>query len=254
MTDPQSAAPAATAAHYLDLVGEGTRHLLHTVAGLGPGAVAEPSGLPGWTRGHVLSHLARNADSLVNLLDGARTGTDIPQYASEEARDRGIEEGAPRPADVQLADLRATAGRFAASAALLPPQAWAGEVRHRSGYLFPAFDVPWKRVMEIEYHHVDLDAGYTPAHWPEEFAVAEFRRLSARLAGAALPGVALTAEDTGDHAVIGGDGPALAVEGPVRALLAWLSGRAAGDGLLVHRDGVQLPDARTALPALPPLG
>ncbi|MEV0474381.1 maleylpyruvate isomerase N-terminal domain-containing protein, partial [Streptomyces prunicolor] len=29
-------------------------------------SVAEPSRLPGWSRGHVLAHLARNADALVN--------------------------------------------------------------------------------------------------------------------------------------------------------------------------------------------
>ncbi|MFF2352228.1 maleylpyruvate isomerase family mycothiol-dependent enzyme [Kitasatospora sp. NPDC058115] len=258
MTDPQSAAAAspaaasasgaaaARAARYLALVEGSTRHLLHTVGELKPDAVAEPSALPGWTRGHVLAHLARNADSLVNLLDGARTGTDIPQYPSEEARDRGIEEGAPRPAEAQLADLRATGGRFARAAALLPDGAWATEVRHRSGHLFPAFDIPWKRLMEVEYHHVDLDAGYTPAHWPAEFASAEFRRLSGKLAGAALPAVELFAEDTAERAVIGTGTPALTVEGPVRALLAWLSGRADGDGLR------RTPD--TALPALPPLG
>ncbi|MET8701854.1 maleylpyruvate isomerase family mycothiol-dependent enzyme [Kitasatospora sp. NPDC004723] len=255
MTDPQSAAArsvaapssaAARAARNLALVEESTRHLLHTVAELGPDAVAEPSALPGWTRGHVLAHLARNADSLVNLLDGARTGTDIPQYPNEEARDLGIEEGAPRPADVQLADLSATGGHFTAAAALLPADAWAAEVRHRQGYRFPAYEIPWRRLMEVEYHHVDLDAGYTPAHWPAEFAAAEFRRLAGKLSGADLPAVELFADDTAERAVIGTGVPALTVEGPVRALLAWLSGRADGDGLR------RTPD--TALPTLPPLG
>jgi uncharacterized damage-inducible protein DinB len=37
----------------------------------------QPSLLPGWSVGHVLSHLARNADSYVNLLQGR------PQYESE---------------------------------------------------------------------------------------------------------------------------------------------------------------------------
>ncbi|MFJ3790763.1 maleylpyruvate isomerase family mycothiol-dependent enzyme [Kitasatospora sp. NPDC090091] len=244
MTDPQTA--AALAADRLSLVEEGTRHLLHTVSGLKPEAVAEPSALPGWTRGHVLAHVARNADSLVNLLDGARTGTDIPQYPSGEVRDQGIEDGAPRPVDVQLADLRASDERFAAAAALLPAEAWTADVRHRTGYVFPASDIPWKRLAEVEYHHVDLDAGYTPAHWPELFAVTEFRKLSARLAGADLPAVELVADDTEDRGVIGTGTPSLTVEGPVRALLAWLSGRSGGDGLR------RTPDA--ALPQLPPMG
>ncbi|AUY49457.1 maleylpyruvate isomerase family mycothiol-dependent enzyme [Streptomyces sp. CB01881] len=252
MTDPQTA--AALAADRLGLVGESTRHLLHTVSELKPEAVAEPSALPDWTKGHVLAHLARNADSLVNLLNGARTGTDIPQYASNEARDQEIEDGAPRPVDVQLADLEASGQRFAEAAALLPGEAWTADVRHRSGYVFPACDIPWKRLAEVEYHHVDLDAGYTPAHWPEAFAVAEFRRIAAGLADAALPAVELIADDTEDRGAIGSGGPGLVVEGPVRALLAWLSGRSDGDGLQVHRGGVQLADGRAALPPLPPLG
>ncbi|MGW7442736.1 maleylpyruvate isomerase family mycothiol-dependent enzyme [Kitasatospora sp. NPDC054795] len=250
MTDPQPTDPhsaAAAAARHLSLVEESTRHLLHTAAELKPEALAEPSALPGWTRGHVLAHLARNADSLVNLLTGARTGTDVPQYASNEARDQDIERDAPRPLEVQLADLRESHERFLAAAALMAPEAWAVGVRHRSGYVFPAFDIPGKRVVELEFHHVDLDGGYTPAHWPQEFAVTRFRGLAEGLAGeAGLPAVELVADDTEDRAVIGTGTPALTVEGPVRALTAWLSGRSTGDGLR-HAPG-------TTLPRLPPMG
>ncbi|GAB7180476.1 maleylpyruvate isomerase family mycothiol-dependent enzyme [Kitasatospora sp. Ki12] len=244
MTDPQSA--AASAASWLDQVEESTQRLLQTVAELKPDAVAEPSALPGWTRGHVLAHLARNADSLVNLLNGARTGTDIPQYASGEARDADIERDAPRPLEVHLADLRDSHARFAEAAALLPDEAWTAEVRHRTGYVFPASDIPHKRLLEVEYHHVDLAAGHTPAHWPEDFATAQFRKLAESLAGAGLPAVRLVATDTEDRAVIGTGEPALTVEGPVRALLAWLSGRSAGADLR------RTPD--TDLPPLPPMG
>ncbi|MGW4893848.1 maleylpyruvate isomerase family mycothiol-dependent enzyme [Kitasatospora sp. NPDC004240] len=255
--DEAAAAASAVATVRLREVAAATGRLLHTVAGLEPGAVAEPSPLPGWTRGHVLAHLARNADSLVNLLDGARTGTDIPQYASDAARDGDIDAGAPRPVEVQLADLRDSDARFTAAAALLPDEAWTAPVRHRSGYVFEASEIPWKRYAELEYHHVDLAAGYTPAHWPEGFAAAEFRRLAARLADSPdLPAVELVAEDTAHRALIGGGdaADALTARGPLRELTAWLSGRSGGDGLQVHRGGVQLADARAALPRLPPLG
>ncbi|RKT11053.1 maleylpyruvate isomerase [Streptomyces sp. 1114.5] len=244
MTDPQSAATAA--ASWLGQVEESTRRLLDTVSGLKPEAVAEPSALPGWTRGHVLAHLARNADSLVNLLTGARTGTDIPQYASNEARDAEIDRDAPRPLEVHLADLHASHQRFAEAAALLADESWTAEIRHRTGYLFPAHDIPHKRLLELEYHHVDLDAGHSPAQWPQDFAVAQFRKLAANLAGADLPAAELVAEDTEDRAVIGSGAPALTVTGPVRALTAWLSGRSDGTDLR------RTPDA--ALPQLPPMG
>ncbi|MEU9048476.1 MULTISPECIES: maleylpyruvate isomerase family mycothiol-dependent enzyme [unclassified Kitasatospora] len=244
MTDPQSA--AASAASWLSQVEESTQRLLQTVSALKPEAVTEPSALPGWTRGHVLAHLARNADSLVNLLTGARTGTDIPQYASNEARDQDIERDAPRPLDVHLADLRASHARFAEAAALMTPEAWAATVKHRSGYLFPASDIPHKRLLELEYHHVDLAAGHGPGDWPEEFAVEEFHRLVEKLHGADLPAVEVHAQDTGRFGTIGTGTTSLTVEGPVRALAAWLSGRSAGAGLR------RTPD--TALPPLPPMG
>ncbi|MFE5582429.1 maleylpyruvate isomerase family mycothiol-dependent enzyme [Kitasatospora sp. NPDC056531] len=244
MTDPRSAAALAT--ERIGLVEAGTRRMLETVSALLPEAVAEPSALPGWTRGHVLAHIARNADSLVNLLTGARTGTDIPQYASEQARDQGIEDGAGRPLDAQLADLRESHERFAAAVALMDPEDWAADVRHRSGVVFPACDLVWKRLGELEYHLVDLGADYSPAEWPEEFAVTEFHKLALKLHGTELPAVELVAEDTGDRGLIGSGDIALTVRGPLRSLLAWLSGRS--DGADLRRT----PD--TALPQLPPMG
>ena len=51
----------------------GQQRVEQAAAALDPAQVAGPSRLSGWTRGHVLSHLARNADALVNLLTWART-------------------------------------------------------------------------------------------------------------------------------------------------------------------------------------
>src|ERR1017187_7981403 len=83
---------------WLDRLGAATARLLATSAGFTDAQVREPSLLPGWTRGHVLSHVARNADSLGNLLRGAATGAQIPMYASTQARDADIEAGAGRGA------------------------------------------------------------------------------------------------------------------------------------------------------------
>ncbi|MER5640135.1 maleylpyruvate isomerase family mycothiol-dependent enzyme [Kitasatospora sp. NPDC002227] len=232
--------------------------LLRTVAELPPEAVTGPSALPGWSRGHVLTHISRNADSLINLLESARTGEDIPQYPSPEARNRDIEDGAPRPLAEQLADLEASDARFVAAAAALPAEAWTAPVRHRSGAVFPAYELLAKRLGELEYHHVDLDAGYTPAHWPEGFAAAQFTHLAEQFAGAdGLPALLLAVDDEPEPTARLGSPegePELRVEGPVRALVAWLSGRSDGDGLQVHRGAEQLTDPRAALPKLPPMG
>ncbi|WP_282202806.1 maleylpyruvate isomerase family mycothiol-dependent enzyme [Kitasatospora fiedleri] len=271
MSDATTAATtaAAAAAERLRATAESTDLLLHTLAELEPAAVFEPSALSGWTRGHLLTHLARNADSLVNLLTGARTGRQVPQYATPETRDADIEAGAGRPLAEQVADLRESQRRFQDFAAGLEPEHWAAPITHRDGTVFPAWQVPGKRLIELEYHHVDLNAGYTPAHWPEPFAVAEFQRLGARLAARdGLPDLLLVAEDAGLRVRLGGGGdssgdgggaddggaPGLVAEGPVRALTGWLSGRSDGDGLQVHRGDEGLVDPRSALPALPPMG
>lgn len=99
-------------AHDLASVRDATERLLIAVGKLDNASVTESSRLPGWTRGHVLAHLARNADALVNVFEGR------PMYASAEARDADIERDAPRPLDVQLADVRESGARFQAAGAV----------------------------------------------------------------------------------------------------------------------------------------
>ena len=114
-----------------------TDRLLATADALTDSEAAAPSRLPGWTRGHILTHLARNADGFRNLLTWARTGTETPMYPSEEARDRSIEAGAGRSAAELAADVRASAAALAGAAEGLPAEAWDATVSRR-GDRFPA--------------------------------------------------------------------------------------------------------------------
>src|SRR5919197_4025618 len=91
---------------------EGQQRIDDSVAGLTDGDARAASRLAGWSRGHVLTHLARNADALVNLLTWARTGVERPMYVSSDQRDADIEAGAGRTADELRADLRESAQRF----------------------------------------------------------------------------------------------------------------------------------------------
>ena len=45
-----------------------------------------PSLLPGWSRAHVIGHLARNAEALTRLAAWARTGVETPMYRDREQR------------------------------------------------------------------------------------------------------------------------------------------------------------------------
>ena len=80
MPDSSGPDPAALRGA-LDEMAVSTDRLLATVDGLDDAALRQPSRLPGWTRAHVLTHIARNADGLVNLVTWARTGEETPMYA-----------------------------------------------------------------------------------------------------------------------------------------------------------------------------
>ncbi|MGW0532791.1 maleylpyruvate isomerase family mycothiol-dependent enzyme [Streptomyces sp. NPDC003032] len=224
--------------HVRDLasVRDATERLLSAAAELNDGATAEPSRLPGWTRGHVLAHLARNADALVNVLAGR------PMYVSAEARDADIERDAPRPLAVQLDDVRESMARFEAQAAL--PADWSRTITMRNGVTDSASRVPFRRWVEVELHHVDLGTGYELEDVPEEFVQREIAFLAARFSG--NPDVPPTRITDGTHAwSTGREGdPEVTVSGPAPDLVGWLSGR---------RDGSALKAEGGLLPALPPL-
>jgi len=142
------------ASHSLDRLAAASERLLATATALSDAQAREPSLLPGWTRGHVLTHIARNADGMVNLLSWARTGTETPMYASAESRNADIEAGAGRRAADLAADLRESAARFAAAAAVMPGDAWAARVRALRGPGFPALGVLDRRLSEVEIHRI----------------------------------------------------------------------------------------------------
>ncbi|AGL17444.1 maleylpyruvate isomerase family mycothiol-dependent enzyme [Actinoplanes sp. N902-109] len=215
-------------------IAEATTALLHTAARLDDPALRAPSLLPGWTRGHVLTHLARNADGGTRLLTGGR------EYPSPAARAAAIEAGSTRPAAEQLHDLRTSADRFAAACHARPHTAWDTMLTWTTGRQRPAWRTLPARLSEVHLHHTDLDAGYRPHDWPAGFVTTQLATVVSAFAGRpGVPGLRLHATDTGRTYRLGGPGTPRAVTGPQAALLAWLTGRS---------DGTELaPD----LPALP---
>ncbi len=124
---------------------------------------------PGWSRGHVVTHVARSSEALRNLLVWARTGVETPAYRSQAARDAAIAAGARRGAAEQLADLRDSATAFRTEADRVGRDCWQMRVRVLASSEFPAWQVLVRRLVEIELHHTDLDVGYGPTGWPAEF-------------------------------------------------------------------------------------
>jgi maleylpyruvate isomerase len=212
----------------LDLVTTATDRLIATLRGA-VGVLSEPSLLPGWTRAHVATHLARNADSFTWLLDGACVGERREQYpGGPSTRAAAIEAGAARPDEDVLADVVRASARFSAACARVPEATWSSMVTPSAGEL-PASYLVWARVRELEVHHADLGLRYSPVDWPARFVDAE---LPTRLEGlgSRLPrGTAVRVVRAGsEEAWEFGAGPAsVTVSGPGNALLAWLLGREA---------------------------
>ncbi|MEU8869803.1 maleylpyruvate isomerase family mycothiol-dependent enzyme [Streptomyces javensis] len=247
MTDRAGADYARDAA----AVREATDRLLTAVAALDEASLARPSKLPGWTRGHVLAHLARNADALVNLLTWARTGEETPMYPDAETRDADIRRDAARPLAVHLDDLRTSGARFDAAVAALPPERLPYEVTPRGGVPEPASGLPLRRLIEVELHHVDLGIGHAVADLPATFVNQLTVLIGTRFAGRPdIPPLRLvTGPGEGDVRHTGrpaapGESP-VTVTGSPAALLGWLTGRT---------DGADLSCPDGPLPVLPALG
>ncbi|MET9854783.1 maleylpyruvate isomerase family mycothiol-dependent enzyme [Streptomyces sp. NPDC006450] len=225
-------------AHDLRSVREATDRLLTAVAKLDNASLAEESHLPGWTRGHVLAHLARNADALVEVFEGR------PMYESASSRESDIERDAGRPLLEQLEDVRHSADRWQAVAER--PQDWTRTVELRNGITDTAARVPFRRLIEVELHHVDLNIGYELSDLPQEFTGREIEFLADRWSGRPeVPPTALAAADGRQWRTGSAGDPAVTVKGTAAALLGWLAGRADKGASLTTEGG--------PLPALPPL-
>ncbi|HLM88529.1 MAG TPA: maleylpyruvate isomerase N-terminal domain-containing protein [Streptosporangiaceae bacterium] len=156
-----------------DQIDQATQRLLDDARTIPEADLRAASLLPGWTRAHVLAHVARDADAMRNLLTGARSGQDRPAYASAQAREAGIEQGAAMRTEDLMADLAASAMALRALARQLPDEAWPVRVRVLDSAPFPAAALLTRRLVEVELHHCDLGTGYSPADWPAAFAAVE---------------------------------------------------------------------------------
>src|SRR5215471_20227264 len=92
-----------------DQIDHATQRLLGTARVIAEPDLRAPSLLPGWSRAHILAHLARGADAMRNLLVGARAGQDRPAYASPQARTADIANSAAAGAKELVEELAGSA-------------------------------------------------------------------------------------------------------------------------------------------------
>lgn len=233
----------------LDRLAASTATLVATLASLTDEQVRGPSLLPGWTRGHVLTHVARNADGMGNLVSWAVSGVRTPMYPSAAARSADIDAGAARPAKVIVADLRESAERLGDQLTALyaaGPEALTHDVVFgmAAGPGRPADQIAPHRRREVEVHHADLALGFTSRDWPADFVRETLDDLSRHRSGPdGLAGITTLVSDDGVRwSLVAGVEPATPrdLAGPAGSLAAWLLGRAVPDPLATS-DGFPVP-------------
>jgi maleylpyruvate isomerase len=220
------------------------RRMGHSASRLTDAGCHGPSLLPGWSRGHVLVHWARNADGQSRMLTAAIRGEVATQYPGGDAqRDADIEAGAARPAGLILDDAEAAVRRVEDAWRRMPADAWGRPTVARVGSR-PAWMSVWTRWRESEIHHVDLDTGYTHRQWPYDFTRLLLPRVLPTLQARLADHVTVRAEAT-DYdlaTAAGAAGDLVIVRGPAFAILCWLLGRpAAAADLTVTRAGQPWP-------------
>jgi maleylpyruvate isomerase len=214
----------------LELLQEATQRLVRTVDGFADGDWSRPSGLPGWTRSHVVAHLALNSEGLAGALTGIVDDEQdaVPMYASDEARDADIDELAARLPSELRARLMAGSTLFADAAAAVPDDAWSTRIeRTPGGRTFAAAATTGMRLREVEVHHVDLDASYHHRDWTPEFCTLLLDAMVKRAVGSEPFQVA--PRDLDGVWAFGEGGPT--VSGTAADLGWWLTGRGDGRGL-----------------------
>jgi maleylpyruvate isomerase len=202
------------------LVGAAAAHRLlrERTSDLADERLRSPSLLPGWSVGHVIAHLARNADSHSRMLRAAAAGEVADQYVGGAAgRAADIEAWAGRPADELIQDLRRSIADLEQCWAEAAAAGWPGEGRLSTGQLTATTDLPFRRWREVVVHHYDLGLGYSWANWPAEYIRIELRRSTMQWASRKPMGFA--------------DLPVEALAVPDHQRVAWLLGRMEIEGL-----------------------
>ncbi|ABD13854.1 hypothetical protein ThrDRAFT_00174 [Frankia casuarinae] len=211
------------------------RRLLEVAGRLDDVVVRRPLGLPGWTVGHLLTHLARNADGHTGMVEAARAGGIRAQYpGGARQREDGIAAGRDLPAAHVRDDLVAAVTRLERAWDGVQVDVWRTGLGHTATYgLTTLADLVFLRWRETEIHLVDLDladlggpgwADLSPAYVQAEWEWT-LRGLPARVPPEIT--VVLAPGDRPSTAVGRGQ-RRVVVDAPTRPTLRWLAGRDPG--------------------------
>jgi maleylpyruvate isomerase len=156
-----------------DEIDQATQRLLDAARVIAEPDLRSPSLLRGWSRAHVIAHLASGADAMRNLLGGVRSGRYRTAYASAAVRDAAIESGAAWTTAELMTWLADSAVALRTVTRRLPDDRWQVPVKLLDSAPFAAGELLVTRLVEVELHHCDLGIGYGPGQWPAAFGAME---------------------------------------------------------------------------------
>ena len=213
----------------------GTAYFAQRLAELTDDDLDGDSLLSGWTRKHVLAHLAYNAAALCRLMDWAATGIETPMYESPEQRSQEIKQGATLSAAALRNLFDHTVARLDEKWRHLPATAWDADVRTAQGRTVPAAETAWMRTREVWIHAVDLDNGGRFGDFPDVVLDSLLADIVGMWRNKNLgAGLVLEVDGRDPIAVQQDSSPMANLSGPLAAVVRWAAGRG---GIGVSVDG-----------------
>lgn len=211
--------------------------LLGVLGGLTDRKVTARSRLPGWTRGHVLAHIAGVGNAVARQVENAVADREPVDYydGGRAGRDAAIEAAAADTAAEHVERVRATIDRVSAALSGLTPELMDRPTGHRN---LPVRDlvITWWR--EAGVHVTDLDLGVDHTVWD-----AAFREHLAEYLTARVPQdlqLELLPTDVDERWTLGA-GDLMTARGAGNDLFAWLAGRKPLAPVVFDRSGVSVP-------------
>lgn len=212
----------------LNLARLGTSHYSRQLSLVDNADFAEETNLQGWTRAHIVAHVAYNAIALCNLMHWANTGEKTPMYSSPEARNEEIAYGATLLPDA-LRNLHGHAvARLDVDWRETAPEAWGSEVLTAQGRTVPASETLWMRSREVWIHAVDLGAVATFGNIPEIILTTLAAEITAKWAGqGAGEGLVLVDAHSGARYPAAPGDNEVVISGNLAAIVRYAAGRGA---------------------------
>lgn len=212
----------------------------NVIAKLDDADITAPSELPGWTRGHVLAHIANVTNALARQLEYAAQDKKIELYdGGFEGRTKAIALAAGHSLEEHRRAVSEALSRALAAFDALDDAGWKAPISYRDGTVFDGGLALWR---ELVIHAGDLGTGRGPETWSRPFCEHLITFLEARVPA----DYRFVLQPTGlPQRVIGPGHTSVVITGMLTDIAAWLAGRTPTLGSLrasAAADGVALPE------------